>query len=243
MSDRSFDDADLAQWYDVLNQHGPDDDFYLDLVMSARSVLDIGCGTGTLLHRARAAGHPGRLCGLDPAAAMLDQARERTDVEWVLGVAPDVGWDREFDLAVMTGHAFQVLTEDDDLRDTLAAVRSALTEGGRFAFETRNPLVRPWERWNPANAVEVVNPAGVVARVRHEVEAVEGDLVTFTETFTGPSWAEPRVSRTSLRFLDVPALTGFLTEAGLVVGEQYGDWDRAPLTAASREIITIAERV
>ncbi|MFI1396091.1 hypothetical protein [Streptomyces sp. NPDC020681] len=36
----------------------------------------------------------------------------------------------------MTGHAFQVLVEDDELRTALAAVRSALTGEGRFAFET-----------------------------------------------------------------------------------------------------------
>jgi SAM-dependent methyltransferase len=50
--------------------------FYLPLVMEAASVLDVGCGTGMLLRRARAEGHAGRLCGLDPAAAMLDVARE-----------------------------------------------------------------------------------------------------------------------------------------------------------------------
>ncbi len=40
---------------------------------------------------------------------MLDQARRRSDVEWVLGDLATAQWDREFDLAVMTGHAFQVL--------------------------------------------------------------------------------------------------------------------------------------
>jgi len=70
-----------AAWYDVLNPWGPSDDFYLDLVMSAACVLDVGCGTGRLLHRAREAGHTGRLCGLDPDPAMLEQARARTDIE------------------------------------------------------------------------------------------------------------------------------------------------------------------
>jgi SAM-dependent methyltransferase len=67
--------ANPPAWYDVLNPWGPSDDFYLELVMAAGGVLDVGCGTGTLLHRARDAGHPGRLCGLDPDPTILDQAR------------------------------------------------------------------------------------------------------------------------------------------------------------------------
>lgn len=148
MVDRLFSDADLAALYDVFNswERRNDLEFYLPLVMSARAVLDVGCGTGMLLHRARGSGHTGRLCGLDPAVGMLQQARTRSDIEWILGDLASVRWNREFDLVVMSGHAFQVFVEDDALRVSLAAIRSALTDDGRFAFETRNPLVREWER-------------------------------------------------------------------------------------------------
>jgi len=87
MVDRLFSDAALVELYDVLcpwEQRG-DLDFYLELVMSAKAVLDVGCGTGALLHRAREIGHAGRLCGLDPANAMLDVARTRSDIEWIHG--------------------------------------------------------------------------------------------------------------------------------------------------------------
>lgn len=47
----------------------------------------------------------------------------------------------------VTGHAFQVLVGDDELRASLTAIRQALTDGGRFAFEPRNPLARAWESW------------------------------------------------------------------------------------------------
>ena len=97
--------ADPAAWYDVLNPWGPSDDFYLGLVMVADRVLDVGCGTGTLLHRARDDGHIGRLCGLDPDPAMLGRAQRRTDIEWALADAASASWDGEFDLAVMASHA------------------------------------------------------------------------------------------------------------------------------------------
>jgi hypothetical protein len=36
-------------------------------------------------------------------------AGTRGDIEWVLGDATSMRWDREFDLVVMTGHVFQLL--------------------------------------------------------------------------------------------------------------------------------------
>ena len=94
----------LAALYDVFYPPEQRDDFafYLPLILAARSVLDVGCGTGALLRRAREAGHTGRLCGLDPASGMLHQARVRADIEWVLGDLSSVGWDREFDLVRKT---------------------------------------------------------------------------------------------------------------------------------------------
>ncbi len=151
MVDRQFSDPELASLYDAFCPWDDRGDlgFYLPLVMSADSVLDVGCGTGALLHRARDDGHRGRLCGLDPAIGMLEQARRRCDVEWRLGDLASAHWEQDFELVVMTGHAFQVLVDDDEIRSSLAAVRAALSSEGRFAFETRNPLAREWESWTP----------------------------------------------------------------------------------------------
>ena len=243
MVDRLFTDPVLAERYDLFCRGRPDFALYLPLVMSAAAVLDVGCGTGELLRLARQAGHPGLLCGLDPAAAMLEQARRCADIEWVLGDLTSASWDEAFDLVVMTGHAFQVLLDDDALRASLAAVRAALTDEGRFVFETRNPKVRAWESWTPDQPAQFVGADGVVVWVRREFEPpVDGDRVRFTQTFTSPSWDRPRRSRSTLRFLDLEALTSLVSEAGLVIDEQFGDWDRVPLHDTSPEIITVARR-
>lgn len=241
--DRLFSQPGLARWYDLFCAGRPDFTFYLPLVMSARAVLDVGCGTGALLRLARDAGHRGRLCGLDPADAMLDQALGQSDIEWTLGDLASVAWDQEFDLVVMTGHAFQVFVTDAEIRASLAAIRSALTNDGRFAFETRNPQVRAWESWTPDHAVEVVDAAGTVARMAQSVELpVDGDMVSFTTTFTSSGWDGPQVSRSTLRFLGADSLTSLLLGAGLAIDEQFGDWDRRALTDTGPEIITIAKR-
>lgn len=239
-----YSDADIAALYDVMNPWDgarfPADAFFTDLVMAAGSVLDVGCGTGSMLHDARDRGHTGRFAGIDPDPAALDRARRRTDIEWVLGTAADAAWDREFDLATMTSHAFQCLIGDDEVRASLGAIRAALVDGGRFAFDTRHPAARAWEGWN--NGSEVEDPAGRTLRVAHHVESVVGDVVTMTETTSDLDGTELHVGRGRLRFLDVPTLGGFLTEAGFTIEAQYGNADRGPVTDASREILTIARR-
>jgi SAM-dependent methyltransferase len=248
MVDLHFSDPDLAELYDALSSGRvrPDLDFYLPLVMAAEAVLDAGCGTGSLLDTARRRGHRGHLCGVDPAAGMLEVARRYRDIDWILGdvadlAAANIG--RRFDLIVMTGHAFQALLEDAELRRALGAIRSLLAPQGRFVFETRNPAARDWETWPQKYGAQVVDRQGRPVRVTLRIETpFDGRILSFTQTYTSPAWDKARVSRSTLRFLDSQALTSFLTEAGLTVEQQFGDWDRTPVTDTSPEIITVARR-
>ncbi len=245
MIEQQFTEDRLAALYDCFYPPEQRADFacYLPLIMAARSVLDVGCGTGALLRMAREAGHTGRLCGLDPAAGMLNQARRRSDIKWVHGDLTSAAWGRAFDLIVMTGHAFQEYVEDDEIRVALAAIRAALTDDGRFAFETRNPLDRAWERWPTQYSAAVTAADGAVVRSAYRVETpVVGGIVHTMSTFTSPAWAGPEVSRGMLRFIDATTLATFLADAGLVVERQYGDWTGVPPTATTPEIITIARK-
>jgi SAM-dependent methyltransferase len=239
-----FSDAEAAALYDFqcpwdLDGH-PENAYVSALVLAAESVLDVGCGTGSMLHVARRAGHVGRLAGIDRDPAMLDRARRRNDIEWVLGKAEDIAWVDAFDLVTMNSNAFQCFVTDDELRASLLAIRAALRDGGRFAFGTRDVRARAWESWHPANAADTTLPDGRVLRGWHEVESVVGDVVTMTETTALPDDTVLRVDRAGLRFFDVPTLGRFLTEAGFRVEHQYGDWRRGPVTSTSREIVTIA---
>jgi hypothetical protein len=169
--------------------------------------------------------------------------RDRADIEWIHGDLSTAAWGGEFELIVMTGHAFQVFLTDDDLRAALAAIRVALSDDGCFAFETRNPAVRAWERWTPDMIVEIVTPSGEVVHFSRAVDLpIDGDLVSFSHTFTSTGWDAPQLSRSTLRFLGADALSAFLTDAGLEIEEQYGDWDRSAPDPASPEIISIARR-
>jgi SAM-dependent methyltransferase len=242
--DRHYSDPRLARLYDPLcgRERRRDFGFYLPMVMEADAVLDVGCGTGALLRWARERGHAGRLVGLDPADGMLDVARDRTDIEWILGNPTTAGFDSEFDLIVMSGHAFQVFLTDDELSRSLSAMCTALTPRGRLAFETRNPLAREWEEWNADYVEEFEDVDGTPGVFGAEVHTVDGDRVTFTTSYRRSDWAAPELSTSTIRFLDADRLATLLDASGLIIVEQLGDWDGSALTTSSPEIITIARR-
>ncbi len=77
LDDRLYSDPDLARFYDLDNEWSADLDYCAGMASDARSVLDLGCGTGLLLSRLA----NGRTAvGVDPAGAMLEVARRRIGV-------------------------------------------------------------------------------------------------------------------------------------------------------------------
>jgi hypothetical protein len=68
----------------------------------------------------------------------------------------------------------------------------------------------------------------------------DGRVLSFSQTYTSAAWNKPRVSSSTLRFLDPSALAAFLAGARLAVDRQFGDWDHTPVTRNSPEIITLA---
>ena len=79
-------------------------------------------------------------------------------------------------------------------------------------------------------------------RVYRVETPVEGGIVRSISTYTCPTWDQPEVSRGTLRFMSAATLTMFLSQAGLVIDDQFGDWDRQPLSDTSPEIITVARK-
>jgi SAM-dependent methyltransferase len=240
--DPAYNDPRLAALYDTMNPWGPSDEYYLALIESAGSVLDLGCGTGQLLKRAAVDGHPGVLVGVDPAAAMLAQAkRELSSVHWQLGDARTVDFGRRFDLAIMTGHAFQELLTDEDARMVFATVRRHLVRRGRFAFETRNPAYRAWERWANERSASYIAPDGRSVEVETSPgRTIDPDLVEFSATVRFADTPDPLTSTSTLRFIDPERLRTLLEEAGFRIDGWFGDWDRTPVSDSSPEVIVVA---
>src|SRR5689334_12604559 len=158
MSDH-YNQAELAVLYDDENGWDTSADFYLGLArrFGAKTLLDLGCGTGTVTRGIlKAIGGSG--VGVDPAQPMLDVARRNTtneQVEWIHGDALDVRLERKFDLIIMTGHAFQAFLTEADQIALFRTVAAHLAPEGRFGFDSRNPAAKEWLEWVPAQSTRV----------------------------------------------------------------------------------------
>jgi len=145
MPDRLFDEPRLAAVYDPLDPDRSDLEVYDALVdeLGARSVVDVGCGTGTFA--CLLAGRGLEVTGVDPAAAMLAVARRKAHAErvrWVHGEAADLP-PLAVDLATMTGNVAQVFVDDQAWADTLAAAGRALRPGDGSSSRAAVPNGRP----------------------------------------------------------------------------------------------------
>lgn len=228
MPDAAFDDPRLARIYDVLDPDRSDLEVYATLAaeLGARSVLDVGCGTGTFALMLAAQGVD--VVGVDPAGASLEVARSKpggVGVRWVHGDATTLQ-PLQVDLATMTANVAQVFLTDEDWDATLRAVHGALCPGGHLVFETRVPELRAWEGWHGARSTTDVPGVGPVTEW-YAVTDVREDplLVTFEAHNVFPD-GDDVVSVSTLRFRGREELDASLRRTGFEVVEVRDAPDR-----------------
>ena len=220
--DRVFDDPRLAAVYDPLDPDRSDLGPYLDIAraLDARTVIDVGCGTGTLACLLAAEGR--EVIGVDPAAAMLAVARTKAGAErvrFIRGTAGDIPA-VDADLVTMTGNVAQVFLDDDEWQAALVAMRRALRGDGRghLVFETRRPERQAWLEWNPTDSHSVVDvPGAGPIESWYEVTNVDLPFVTFVGTLVFHADGTTLTSTSTLRFRTRKEIEESLDDAGFDV--------------------------
>jgi SAM-dependent methyltransferase len=210
MPDAIFADPRLARIYDLFD--GPRDDLsrYLEIVaeVGARSVLDLGCGTGSFATLLADSGLT--VFGVDPALASLEIARSKDSrVRWIHGDATSLP-PLQVDLATMTGNVAQVFL-GDDWETALRCVHAVLRPGGHLVFETRRPEQRAWEDWSRAEP-------RVRGGVREQLELLGVGLpfVSIRHTYRFPD-GSMIASDSTLRFRGRPEVEKSLVACGFEV--------------------------
>ncbi len=230
--DAHYTDPKLAEIYDFGNGWSADRDFYLDVAgIQPIRILDLGCGTGLICDAYVAKNH--QVTGVDPAASMLDVARRKPNgkkIDWVLSSSQTYFSENRFDLIIMTGHAFQVLLTESDIRSAFNVMRRHLAPGGRVVFESRNPDIDWQSRWNRISKLNL--PAGEVV-IERQTGKCEGNRLHFLTYYHFAN--ETLVSQSELRFWTHEEIIRVLNECHLKVVEFFGDWDKNPFDPISSE--------
>lgn len=242
--DRHYVDPRLVELYDIENTRGADTDFYIRLAaeLEARTILDLGCGTGLLTREL--AVDDRLVVGVDPAPAMLACARRQPGadrVKWVEGDAGALGTP-DADLVTMTGNVAQVFLDNSEWAATVRAIHAALRPGGHLAFESRNPDCRAWEQWNRDATYESIDLPDGPMECWLELISVGNGRVRIDGHNVFADTGEVVVASSELRFRSLAELTNSLIDAGFTIEHVYGDWDCGPVTSTSRVMVFIARR-
>jgi SAM-dependent methyltransferase len=108
------------------------------------SVLDLGCGTGTLLCALREAHADWRLCGVDGSPLMLRHAaakRGHGSILWTRAMLPGaLPFRDDFHVVGSFYDTLNHLPDLDALAATFRAVAAVLRPGGLFVFDLTSPF-------------------------------------------------------------------------------------------------------
>ena len=240
MADALFEEPRLAGVYDPLDPVRDDLVMYAAIAaeFGARSVLDIGCGTGTFA--CLLAGRGIDVIGVDPAGASLDVARAKAAarrVRWLrcdaAGLPP-----LQVELATMTGNVAQVFLTNAEWDAALRSVRAALRPSGRLVFETRDPAAQAWREWNRAGSLSRADVPGVgTVQSWAEVTDIRSDLVSFRSFFVFEADGATLTSESTLRFRHRDEVADSLMAVGFAVDDLRDAPDRP-----GRELVFVARR-
>jgi SAM-dependent methyltransferase len=217
VQDAIFAEPRLARIYDLWQGDRFDLPQYLAIAaeLGARSVLDVGCGTGVFACMLADRGF--EVVGLDPAAASLDVARTKAGanrVRWVCGDVASLP-DLDVDLATMTANTSNVFLSGQEWSATLAGVHAALRPGGHLVFESIDPAGQPWLGWNRETTyVRREDPDAGAFESWIEVIQLDGDLVTTRRTYVFAADGATLTSDSIRRYPPRAAIEQSLISAG-----------------------------
>lgn len=219
-TDHIFSDHRLTKIYDDFDPDRSDLIPYVNMIkdLGAESVIDVGCGTGSLALLLEKEGVD--VVAVDPAEASVDIAKSKPGadkIRWIVGGADALPNDST-DVVVMAGNVAQAIVEPALWADTLDHICSALKSGGHLIFETRNPDFQAWKEWNKEASFKRVS-IEEIGQVDGWVELLDVDLplVSFRWTYFFHESNTTLTSDSTLRFRTVSELETDLANHGFKI--------------------------
>jgi SAM-dependent methyltransferase len=141
--------AGYARYYDLLyrdKDYGGESDYVHELLQKhapgARSILELGCGTGA--HAALLTKHGYEICAVDGSPHMIELAKARIallpaelsmKLKLLVGDVRNVRLSDHFDAVISLFHVMSYQTTNSDLASAFATASVHLNPGGVFLFD------------------------------------------------------------------------------------------------------------
>lgn len=139
----------FAHYYDIIYQkynYEQECDFLIQMFERfyegrVKSILDLGCGTGS--HDIVLAEKGFEVVGIDSSNAMIEQAKEKArnlglEIEYFVQDMRELQLSKGFDCAICMFGGFGYLLSDEDLKRLLKGLSKVLKPDGLFLFEFWN---------------------------------------------------------------------------------------------------------
>jgi len=226
-----------SAYYDLLYQdkdYASEADYIASLIKAhhpaAKSLLDLGCGTGK--HAALLKGHGLEVCGVDLSDTMLDKARQNhPGIPFHAGDARQVRLGQSFDVVTSLFHVASYQTSNGDFESYLATAKAHLNPGGLFIFDfwygpgvlSDRPLVRVKRMQNDQIKVTRIaeprlNSLTNVVDVRFQVQIEDRQNGGIREV----------VENHPMRYFFMPEVRYFLQHGGMELEDVVGWMNTTP---------------
>ena len=195
-------------------------------------ILDVCCGTGIVTIPLAEAGFD--ICGIDISPEMLAHAKTKAthldNATFKLSNALDFNLRQKFDLAIMTGNAFQAFLDEHEVLQVMLNINNHLNYDGYFVFGTRllegydialDQDFEFWEEYKDASD-DLVKFMGKKGRFDSKRNILYWDMKRVY------SDGKEIHSAIEVKFLPYNEMLALIERAGFDLVEQYADWSMNP---------------
>lgn len=166
-------------------------------IQKGEDILDIGCGTGTLLLEAeKMLGKTGKLVGLDPEPEMVRQANKKaakigSSVKFEAGSIEDIPFPKESFDAVISSLMFHHLSEEQKTAGLAELIR-VLKPHGRLLIMDLNPnrrgILTSLPRHNQLEHLDYVQQEAVILMAKSGFKDIESGEHTSRQFSYAVGW-------------------------------------------------------
>ena len=206
----------------------------------AKSILELGCGTGSLALDLQPLG-PYRYHGTDGSAAMIRVAEAKAelygaDVTFSVADFTSFKTDRPVDVVLLVYDGLNYLLDPSDVRRLMERAHAALAPGGLFVFDQSTPA-------NSENNEEYFQDEGeaegfVYTRTSRYDRATRLHTTVFDIDIEGTAFHEEHVQRA----YEMEEITLLIPE-GFTIAGAYDGFDEKPATADSERVHWVLRKV